>query len=85
MKITKRQLRKIIKEELQRLSEYGSRHGDSGERSTRGKSDEWKRWFQVGVEAGSHGGDGYASMPEDENYEAWVAGFDHAKSRGGSW
>jgi len=87
MKITKRQLRRIIKEELRHLAEYGSRYGDQGERVTADMNDEEKEWFQKGVEAGSHRGSGYDDMPHPTTaggawYDAWVLGFEHAKSGG---
>ena len=64
MKITKRQLRRIIQE-------YGPRHRGN---PTRGMSPEEVTAYNIGYEAGTRGD--RSSMPEGPFYEVWTLGFD---------
>ena len=69
MKITKRRLRRIIKEELSSLKEYGPRPG-----STRGMSPEQMAAYDIGYKSGTQGD--RSTMPEGAFYEEWSLGFD---------
>ena len=73
MKITKRQLRRIIKEEMNRLSEIRDERSPSG-RQTGGSKDA----YEAGKAAGMKGD--RSEMPLDQYgtpyYHAWMEGWD---------
>ena len=74
MKITKRQLRRIIKEEMNRLTEIRDERSPSGRQSAAGSKDA----YEAGKEAGMRGD--RSEMPLDQYgtpyYQAWMEGWD---------
>ena len=74
MKITKRQLRRIIKEEINCLSEIRDERSPSGRQSAGGPKDS----YEAGMAAGRKGD--RSEMPLDQygtpHYNAWMEGWD---------